>query len=309
MWVGRGILAFCELAFLILDVCCWEEQFNDKLEDDDSHAVKRVRQTLKDKPWRSKNGVVLVSGPSEQQWSQLSIPIWRAYCEHHGFDFFVQSEKLNVDYHFDWSIPRVLMEILPRVRWKYVLLVLPSSLPAKFNQSWEYVIKTHMRFKRYRNDDLNARRIFCPWDCEPGNTDTYSDGACYGPVLSGCIFWAKKPKTTKLVKSWYYKRHQDYFAVEQAVKQALHKTKERNYDEVFYKDISREIGWPNSTLFASFSYDAKKHGWNLRDQIYEYIKNKEELAEVANRQHIKEEMAEAIAAAEAARRQRKGSEL
>lgn len=259
----------------------WEDKLpRDKLADDDVEAVERVRQRLRDKPLKATYGVVLVTGPKETSWSQLTVPIWRAYCEHHGFDFFLQQEALNTDLRFEWSKPRVLMEVLPKARWRYALLVDANTLPAAFHKSWDYAIRQHMRHRRFANDDVSRRHAFCPWDCEESYVSAYEEGACYGPLLAGCIFWAKRPKTLQLVQSWYAKRAEPFLA-DQALVKSFHKMKERNWDEVFYKDVMKEFGRKHSTFLATFTFD-EKHGWNTRDQVYEYIGKHKELAALAN---------------------------
>merc|ERR1711972_329877 len=126
----------------------------------------------------------MVSGPGDHGFSELSIPVWQAYCRRHGVDFFLQEEVLNTDYRLEWSKPRLLLEIMAKAPWKYLFLVDPNSLPANFGKHWEYTIKAHLRYRRHANDKA------------------VSDGACYGPLLSGCISWAKakKQKTISLVR-------------------------------------------------------------------------------------------------------------
>jgi hypothetical protein len=260
----------------------YEEQIeSDALEDDDKPAIEHLRRRLEVRDTH-KFGIVLVTGPNEHSYSQFTIPIWRAYCEHHKLGFFLQEERLNTDLSFDWAKPRVLMELLPKTKWRYLMMVDANSLPNDFNRSWEGVVKEHMRYKRYKNDEPDKRLVFCPWDCEKEYDSPYSDGSCYGPVLSGCVWWSKKPRAVKLARSWYVKR-----SLGLSVLKTFEKMKGRNWDEVFYKDVQKEIGRRDSSFIATFEHD-ESYGWNTRDMIYDYIKNHTILGAIANVQHKKE---------------------
>lgn len=276
-------------AFLVLVGARLAAGYEDKipydgLEDDDTEAIAGVRKRLEVKD-SSKFGVVLVAGPAETSWSAQTIPLWRAYCQHHGFGFWLQEERLNTDYAFEWTKPRLLMEILPKTKWRYLMLVDAASIPLDFNRSWEYAIKVHMRFKRWRNDKPADRVIFSPWDCQKEYDSAYTDGACYGPNLHSTIYWAngggkRQKKTTKMVKSWYVRRKEGFTSVK-----AFDKMRGRNWEQVFYKDVQAEIGRQTSSFIPLFSHDeARGYGWNLREQIFDFIKNHTEIANIANRE-------------------------
>jgi len=267
-------------AFHLLQL--WHVASNgDFLEDDDRPAVERLRHDINALAQNSTSmGIILVTGPRELQWSSITVPIWREYCANHEFGFLLQQEPLSTDLSFEWAKPRVLMELLPKTRWKYVLMVDGSSLPVKLSKSWAYAIKRHMRHKRHDSDKAGNRLVFCPWDCEKEYDDAYADGACYGPLLSGCIFWSKKSKTLELAKTWYDGRRED--KSDRALVKAFQKMKDRHWDQVYYKDIQQEMGRSDSNFLASFSFDAK-YGWNVRDQIHDYVADHPELAQIANK--------------------------
>merc|ERR1712060_564794 len=89
-----------------------------------------------------------------------------------------------------WSKPRLLLELLPRVSWQYLLVVDADALPLQYGRSWEYLVKRHMRHRRYANDDTDRRHIFCPENCEAGAAkQKRREDACSGALLSGCSFW------------------------------------------------------------------------------------------------------------------------
>ncbi|CAK0812805.1 unnamed protein product [Prorocentrum cordatum] len=178
----------------------------------------------------------MVSGAHEQSFSQLSAPAWEAYCRRHGIDFFLQEEALNSDYRFEWSKPRALLEILPRAPWKYAFLVDANSLPVKLGKHLEYMVKAHLRHKRHATDKASARLMFCPWDCDEEYSNHVEEGACHGPLLSGCILSVKKAgweKTAELVRSWYVKRKEFRFEDPQALVHAFDQMKRRNSDKVY----------------------------------------------------------------------------
>jgi len=196
--------------------------------------------------------------------------------------FFLQQESLNPDFRFEWTKPRTLIEFLKKTKWKYVFVVDANSLPVDLNRSWDFVIKQHMRHKRYSNDNPKDRTVFCPWDCEAEYDDAYSEGACYGAQLSGCIYMASKPKAQRFVRRWYYHRNEDDWTPDQALVKAFSKAKERHWDEVFLRDVRKEIGYPESSFLATFHF-TKKYEWNIRDHIYDFIKGHEELGPLANK--------------------------
>jgi len=264
----------------------YEERLpDDSLSDDSTGAVDRLRQRLaKDSATTgTKYGVVMVTGPKEMSYSSLTIPLWQAYCKKHDMGLIVQKEPLNTDLSFMWAKPRALMEILPAVKWRYTLLVDASTVPKDFNRTWEYMIKLYMRHKRYSNDEPDKRYVFCPWDCDEEYTNPYEDGACNGPILSGCILWSKKPKTTRLMKSWYAKRlESDLPDGDDGVLKGFEKMKEHNYEEVFYRDVADDVGRANSKFIPSFGW-SEEYKWNIHDRIHAFIKKNNKLAVIANK--------------------------
>merc|ERR1712066_916659 len=124
--------------------------------------------------------------------------------------FWLQKEPLRAGAAFAWSKPRLLLELLPRVSWEYVLVVDADALPLQYSRSWEYLVKRHMRHRRYANDDTDRRHIFCPENCEEGSTKhKRREDACSGALLSGCIFWSEQARTHEIVDDWYAKREDE----------------------------------------------------------------------------------------------------
>mmetsp|Transcript_32709 Transcript_32709/g.74206 ORF Transcript_32709/g.74206 Transcript_32709/m.74206 type:complete len:185 (-) Transcript_32709:93-647(-) len=173
------------------------------------------------------------------------------------------------------------MELLPVTRWKYVLMVDARSLPVGFNRSFSFAIKQHMRHKRFPNDEAWDRLIYCPQDCEEEYEDTVSDGKCYGPILSGCLFQANKRQTARLVRYWYAKRRLENATQDQAIAKAWQEMKNSNWTKVFMHDIQQDIGKKTSGFVAQFTYDTK-YKWNIRDQIYDFILAHPDLAKIGN---------------------------
>lgn len=251
-------------------------------DDDHGPALERLRERLASSDMNATYGVVLASGPAELQWSQLTIPVWEQYCARHGYDLVVQQEPLATDHRFDWTRVRTVIESLHWSKWNYLWLVAANTLPANMSQPWQHIIKQEMRHKRYKNDETKDRYMYCPWDCERGHKNYMEEGACYGPHLTGCVLWAARKQTLGLVSTWYEYRNDPDMQHDLALRKSLQLTKEvrGNWNKVFYK-YTEDIGFPDSSLLATFGYD-EKHGWDYRGQIYEYISNNKALGAAAN---------------------------
>merc|ERR1712066_120667 len=112
--------------------------------------------------------------------------------------FWLQKEPLRAGAAFAWSKPRLLLELLPRVSWEYVLVVDADALPLQYSRSWEYLVKRHMRYRRYANDDTDRRHIFCPENCEAGSAKQYAErmlavALCY----RAAFFGLRRPEPTR----------------------------------------------------------------------------------------------------------------
>lgn len=281
--------ALLSLLLLMLPLAAWgyeDEMPDDSLSDDHTQHLAHVRQRLAAKDNATvggKYGVVMVTGPKDEAHAQLTVPLWREYCKKHGYGFWLQQEPLSTDFSFGWSKPRLLMELLPAVKWRYMLVVDANTVPKKFGMKWDTLIKSHMRYKRWNNDDTSKRHMFCPWDCEDEYDSPYEDGSCSGPITSVCIYWTAKAKTRNIVRRWYATRLSDEIPQnDDGVFKGLEQVKTNNfYEEVFYRDVAEDLGRPSSKLIPAFSYH-KEYRWNLRDQIHDYIKKDKVLAEIAN---------------------------
>lgn len=255
------------------------------MSDDADSAVQRMRERLvAEGNITAKLGIVMVASPTERATSGLTVPIWKEYCRRHEMGFFLQEEPLSTaNIPYNWAKVRVLLEAVSKVKWRYLMLVEPNSLPKSMGKSWEYMVKLHMRHRRYSNDKTDIRYIYCPWDCEEEYESPTADGACTGPILHGCILWSKKPKTRELVQEWYTKRKdEDLPRDATGPVKALSDLKLRNHDHIFLKDVAEDIGKKTSKYFPLFTWD-KDYGWNLRDQIYDFIKKDKKLSVIANK--------------------------
>lgn len=239
--------------------------------DDNKQALQRTRQRIA-KGLTATYGVVMVSNPQhEASYSAHTIPIWKAYCEKHGYDFFLQEEPLSYTKWDHWTKPRVLIELTSKAKWKYIWLVDATSLPVDFEKGWPYAIKTHMRQQRYSNDNQKDRLIWAPEDCEDEYEDKVAQGSCYGPMLSGSIFWSKPKLLVPILKQWYLK-HKTMDNEQRGLKEALQKTREgHNYDTIFWSDVQKEFGRPTSNFLASHNFDVALK-YNVRDQVIKTIK-------------------------------------
>mmetsp|Transcript_16390 Transcript_16390/g.36867 ORF Transcript_16390/g.36867 Transcript_16390/m.36867 type:complete len:287 (+) Transcript_16390:121-981(+) len=270
----------CTLALLAVLVRC-REKIVDKLDDDSTDALDALRQRAKERKLRSSYAVVMASGEGDLSYSQLTVPIWEAYCEKHGMDFFLQQRRLNANstIHFEWTRPRTLMELMPHVKWKYLWMVSPNSLPMGFNTSFKYAIALYMRHKRYGNDNPRNRVVWCPWDCEEQYDNYMNEGACYRPHTSGCIFQVKK-KTQEVIRAWYHKRV-DYGSSHMGLANALDKTRHHFYDEVAFTDVGKEMGRPKSNMLAYYEY-LPGFGFKVRDMLDSALKNFSFLGDIVN---------------------------
>merc|ERR1712232_438077 len=151
------------------------------------------------------------------------------------------------------------MEVLSTAKWKYAMYVDPNAVPVGFNQSWEYHVSTKLRHKRYKNDNVNTRLLFCPEDCEDSDEPTsgmraIEQGTCYGPILSGCIWGLKGKKNPQdyhpgepakrrgydIAKKWYEKRLEEEpeIGAERMVENSLTKLRTGPfYDHIFFTDV------------------------------------------------------------------------
>lgn len=261
-----------------------EQPPHDALEDDADEAVQRARDRIDaEGNTGAKLGILMVAPVKDRAITDLTVPIWKEYCRQHEMGFFLQEEPLlTSNLPFNWAKPRILLEILSLVKWKYVMLIEHNSLPKTMGKSWEYMIKQYMRYRRYANDKTDQRKIFCPWDCEEEYDNPFEDGACSGPALHGCILASKKAATRQLVQVWYAKRkNEDYPRDGTGIVRALADVQKRNHDFFFLKDVAEEVGKRPSKFLPVFTWD-KAYGLNVRDQIYDFIKKDKKLSKIAN---------------------------
>jgi hypothetical protein len=275
VWAALWRLGLCvvEMPYLL------DERLETEVESDDNpQAVQRTRLRVA-KGLNATYGVLMVSTAEELGHAVHTIPIWKEYCRRHKFDFFLQEELLSPSVRSGWTKPRVLMEMMAQAKWKYVWVVDSNSLPVDLDKSWTYAIKAHLRQIRYNNDNQKKRIVWCPEDCEQDYSDATQEGACYGPHMSGCIFWMKADKLNPLLKGWYAKR-KSLDSDNRGVKRAFKMLREANYDWLYFSDVGKEMGRPDSSFLATHSFDAKL---NLRDQVIRTIGKHKALGAVLNK--------------------------
>jgi len=265
------------------------EQLEKEASDDNKQALLKVRTRI-ERGLNKTYGIVMVATPLQMDFSAQTIPIWKAYCEKHGYDFFLQEESLAPDWRDHWTKPRLLLELVSKTKWKYIWMVDPNSLPVNFDKGWTYAIKEHMRKQRYKNDQQKNRIIWCPEDCDKDYGDALSEGSCHGPLVSGCIFWAHHPKKiTPMLKRWYSKRKDENLKDDRGLKIALENTRKgvgsapgipSYYDRMYWSDIRSEMGHEDSSFLRVFHSDSPK---KVQRQVAETLQKYKALGEVINK--------------------------
>lgn len=259
-----------------------EKYLEDEVEaDDNKQALLKTRERI-DAGLNATYGVVMVATSEALAYAVHTIPIWKAYCKKHGYDFFLQEETLNPGVRQHWTKPRLLMELQHRSKWKYMWLVDPSSLPMNFDKGWQYAIKAHLRRARYKNDKQKNRLVWCPEDCEKEYSDHLGEGACYGPHVSGCIFWRKPKEVLPVLMDWYENR-KTMDGEARGLKLALRNCRSgARYDIMLWSDVGQEMGRSDSKFLANFYHD-EKLGFNVRDQVVKAIGQNKVFGNILNR--------------------------
>lgn len=251
---------------------------------DDAAAVGRLKERLTGYKANHTIGIVMYTDFTEKDWNHLTIPVWKAYSDKHGYDLFVQEEKLvNPKYKPVASKPLLLSMLYSAVKkWKYLMLVDSNMMPVGFKVSLEDFIKMHMKKKRWKNDKPGDRVIWCPLECEEGTVDELTDGTCYGAVAGGCII-RRKPMTKKALNMWHNRREDDKDEPRPLLK-SLKTMRERNWDQVFFSNAGEDIGRQNSKFLATFQYEegADGVGTNIRKMIDKAIKDNNLFGDIVN---------------------------
>jgi hypothetical protein len=210
--------------------------------------------------------------PHDAVFSAHTVPIWKAYCEKHGYDFFLQEESLVTEGRPHWTNIRVLMELIHMAKWKYAWLVLPQSLPTAFETGWQILVKDHLRKVRFKDDHQKERMMWCPEECPKEFKKDYEDGACYGPRISGCIFWKKH--SLEVLYMWYQQRknmQHDVHGLEMGLKSIR---KHSYWDLIFISPVQNLIGFPDSTFLATHKTREEVMATIGRKKIFGEILNK-----------------------------------
>lgn len=258
-----------------------DRRFESEFDLDDNKQVLLETRTRIAQGLNATYGVVMLATEHDISYSVHTIPIWRAYCEKHGYDFFLQEKPLIEGGRPHWTKPRLLMELISQAKWKYIWLVDPNSMPVDFGKGFTYLIKEQMRKQRYKNDAQKDRLLWCPEDCERDYTSAIEDGACYGPQTSGCIFWVKK-KTLNILFKWYDKR-KTMGEEARGLKMALKAIRTGdNYELMFWSQVGMQMGFSDSTFLATHVWD-EKLGYNVRDQIMRTIGKHKRFGEILNK--------------------------
>lgn len=254
--------------------------------DDDKQALLKTRTRIA-QGLNQTYGVVMVATSLHFDYAVHTIPIWKAYCEKHGYDFYLQEQSLAPSVRDMWTKPRILMELVTQTKWKYLWLVDPNSLPMDLEKAWPYAIKEHMRKQRYKNDDMKERVVWCPEDCDQDYDDSMLEGSCHGPFVSGCIFHAKETKQIlPVLRKWYSKR-KTLDDESRGLKLGLVETKTKKgekfaqmYEKLLWSDVGKEMGRDDSSFLRTFD-DAQ--GESVRNQVVKTLQTHRALGDIINK--------------------------
>lgn len=253
-------------------------------EPDDAAAVARMNERIKSYRANHTIGIVMYTDFTEKDWNYLTIPVWKNYTIKHGYDFFVQEEKLvDPRYKPVASKPLLLLTLYAAIKkWKYIMLVDSNMLPIGWKMPVEDFIKAHMKKKRWKSDKPGDRVVWCPMECEEGTVDEMTDGTCYGAVSGGCIV-RRKPQTKKALNMWHNRREDDKDEPRPVLK-SLKTMRERNWDQVFFSNAGEDIGRQNSKFIRAFQYEEGVDGAgnNIRKMIDKAIKDNNLFGDIVN---------------------------
>jgi len=229
-----------------------DPRFENEFEfDDNKQALLKTRNKIH-AGLNKTYGVLMVATHHDAHFSAHSIPIWKAYCEKHGYDFFLQEESLVEGGRPHWTKPRVVMELVSQAKWKYVWMVDPQSLPVAFDKGWQILIKEHLRKVRWTDDSQKDRQWWCPEDCPKNYNGKHSEEACYGPQLSGCIFWLGKPAWILPSLLLWYEKRKDLKDESTGLKLAMKSTRAGPlFEQIFFSPVQNQMGFPDSTFLAT----------------------------------------------------------
>lgn len=80
-------------------------------------------------------------------YTQYSIPIWKKYCDMHGYNFFNYQEKLIPDMAFTWSRLKMLLDHQQTSQADYIVMVDADTYLFKdmMNLSLSEIVDKHMK--------------------------------------------------------------------------------------------------------------------------------------------------------------------
>ena len=67
--------------------------------------------------------ILMLSTEHIDAYTQYSIPIWKKYCEKHGYNFCHYGEKLIPDMAFTWSRIKMIQDHFKKTEAEYVMMV------------------------------------------------------------------------------------------------------------------------------------------------------------------------------------------
>lgn len=81
-------------------------------------------------------------------YTDLSIPVWKKYCEHFGYEFFHYDQSYFDHLHLVWSKIKSVREHLYQVNPDYLLMVDADTIPTGFTLSVDSIIEKFMKGKK-----------------------------------------------------------------------------------------------------------------------------------------------------------------
>eukprot|EP00930_Biecheleria_cincta_P099751 TRINITY_DN91366_c0_g1_i1.p1 TRINITY_DN91366_c0_g1~~TRINITY_DN91366_c0_g1_i1.p1 ORF type:complete len:315 (-),score=54.40 TRINITY_DN91366_c0_g1_i1:90-1034(-) len=265
----------------------------ERFEDDITYAINTLKKRVKEhkKDFKQSYGIVVFADETtDKSFSDYTVPLWQEYAKRHKQGFFAQTESLVANMPWKWTITRTLMELLPAVKWKWTMVLTANTIPRGFDTHWSFLVKDHIRQKRYSNDDVDQKAVWSPNDCESDDDEYLDKGTCYGPFLDLQIWASKKKKLViNITKSWHVKRLKEYDE-DDKFKKAYEDTRTHFYNNMMHHSrCQSQVGRSHSKFIPFWPIEIGISIADVREQIHDAIKNHPILANLSNKLFLEEE--------------------
>lgn len=88
--------------------------------------------------------IIMFATPHLKVYTELSVKVWKKYCEKHSYSFFKYEKPFYKNLHLAWSKIRSVREHLLTSKADYVVLVDADTIPTSFQLSIDTVIEEFM---------------------------------------------------------------------------------------------------------------------------------------------------------------------